>query len=68
MQLLYLQDHETIAQAFEFLEAHRVYHDCRRFYYILDDWNSYHYSYDDDVLVAENSSDDSSGPDEIDYP
>ena len=64
-QLLYLQSHhETIAQAFEFLEAHRVYHDCHRFYYILDDWNSYHRN---DDLVMEYSDDDSE-TEEIDYP
>ena len=72
---LYQQHHRTFRQAFEYLEMNRVYHDCKRFYYIVDEWNAYSgyggyphvfatYEWSD----CSSSSDSDSECSEIDYP
>lgn len=40
-QQLYRSDLRTLRQAIDFLAYHRIYHDCKRWYYIVDDWNTY---------------------------
>lgn len=40
-RLYQMQDHQTLRDAIDFLERHRIYHDCKQWYYIVDDWNTY---------------------------
>ena len=63
------ENHRTIAEAVMYLERRHVYHDCRRWYYIVnqvvDDWNSFYgygeFPYYSMEVYGESDSD-------IDYP